>query len=208
MEFSRTEYQSGQLFPPPGDLPNPGTEPASPSLQVDSLPAEPQGKPKNMEWQPKPSPAGFSNPGIKMGSPALQADSLPTELSERKVLLYFPRYYRNKNVYFLCLAFMYYLCEKYYKHITVQCCVANCISWVPRLTLSDLQTNYLRIHSWNGTCSYLWGLLCCSTLQQSTFGLSSYVWGVSIVAKESCNANSAQQTCYFMVIDYTSIYNQ
>ena len=32
------------------DLPNPGTEPASPSLQVDSLPAEPQGKPKNMEW--------------------------------------------------------------------------------------------------------------------------------------------------------------
>ena len=29
----------------PGDLPNPGTEPRSPALQVDSLPAEPQGKP-------------------------------------------------------------------------------------------------------------------------------------------------------------------
>ena len=29
------------------DLPNPGTEPGSPALQVDSLPAEPQGKPKN-----------------------------------------------------------------------------------------------------------------------------------------------------------------
>ena len=27
-----------------GDLPNPGTEPRSPALQVDSLPAEPQGK--------------------------------------------------------------------------------------------------------------------------------------------------------------------
>ena len=29
------------------DLPNPGTEPRSPALQVDSLPAEPQEKPKN-----------------------------------------------------------------------------------------------------------------------------------------------------------------
>ena len=32
-------------FPSPGDLPNPGIEPRSPILQVDSLPAEPQGKP-------------------------------------------------------------------------------------------------------------------------------------------------------------------
>ena len=30
-----------------GDLPNPGMEPRSPSLQADSLPAEPQGKLKN-----------------------------------------------------------------------------------------------------------------------------------------------------------------
>ena len=47
MEFSRPEYWSGQPFSPPGDIPNPGTEPRSPTLQVDSLPAEPQGKPKN-----------------------------------------------------------------------------------------------------------------------------------------------------------------
>ena len=31
----------------PGDLPNPGIEPRSPSLQADSLPAEPQGKPRD-----------------------------------------------------------------------------------------------------------------------------------------------------------------
>ena len=31
-------------FPFPGDLPNPGIEPGSPTLQVDSLPAEPQEK--------------------------------------------------------------------------------------------------------------------------------------------------------------------
>ena len=29
------------------DLPNPGIEPRSPTLQVDYLPAEPPGKPKN-----------------------------------------------------------------------------------------------------------------------------------------------------------------
>ena len=32
---------------PSGDLPNPGIKPRSPALQVDSLPAEPPGKPKN-----------------------------------------------------------------------------------------------------------------------------------------------------------------
>ena len=30
-----------------GDLPNPGVTPRSPALKADSLPAEPQGKPKN-----------------------------------------------------------------------------------------------------------------------------------------------------------------
>ena len=45
MEFSRPEYWSGQPFPSPGDLPNPGIEPKSPALQVGSLSAEPQGSP-------------------------------------------------------------------------------------------------------------------------------------------------------------------
>ena len=35
----------GLPCPPPGDLPNPGIEPRSPTLQVDSLPSEPPGKP-------------------------------------------------------------------------------------------------------------------------------------------------------------------
>ena len=45
MGFPRQEYYSGLPRPPPGDLPNPGTEPGSPALQVDSLPSEPPGKP-------------------------------------------------------------------------------------------------------------------------------------------------------------------
>ena len=43
---SRQEYWSGLPSPPPGDLPNPGIEPRSPTLQVDSLPSEPPVKPK------------------------------------------------------------------------------------------------------------------------------------------------------------------
>ena len=54
MEFFRPEYWNGELFPSPGDLPNPGIEPRSPALQADSLPAEPQGKPKNTTWAAYP----------------------------------------------------------------------------------------------------------------------------------------------------------
>ena len=39
-------------FPSPGDLPNPGVEPRSPTLQADSLPAEPQGKPMDVRDGP------------------------------------------------------------------------------------------------------------------------------------------------------------
>ena len=41
----RQEYCSGLPHPPPGNLPNPDTEPRSPSLQADSLPSKPSGKP-------------------------------------------------------------------------------------------------------------------------------------------------------------------
>ena len=41
MEFSRQEYWRGLPFPSPGDLPNPGIKPESPTLQVDALLSEP-----------------------------------------------------------------------------------------------------------------------------------------------------------------------
>ena len=47
-ELFKKESWGGLPFAPPGDPPNPETEPASPeafALQVDSLPAEPLGKP-------------------------------------------------------------------------------------------------------------------------------------------------------------------
>ena len=46
MGFSRQEYWSGLPFPSPGDLPNPGIEPGSPTLEADALTSEPPGKPE------------------------------------------------------------------------------------------------------------------------------------------------------------------
>ena len=70
MEFSRPEYWSGSPFPSPGDLPNPGIEPKSPALQVDSSPAEPPGKPKN----------------TRMGSLSLLQWIFPTQESNQGLL--------------------------------------------------------------------------------------------------------------------------
>ena len=44
MGFSRQEYWNGLPFPSPGDLPDPGIKPVSPSFQADALTTEPQGK--------------------------------------------------------------------------------------------------------------------------------------------------------------------
>ena len=51
MGFSRQEYWSGLSFPPPKDLPNPGTKPASPALVGGYLITEPPGKPRITYWK-------------------------------------------------------------------------------------------------------------------------------------------------------------
>ena len=69
--FSRQEYWSGLPFPSLGDLPKPGFESGSPTLQADSLPSEPPGKPLHTlesnvwrivvekEWKVKIRSGGF-----------------------------------------------------------------------------------------------------------------------------------------------------
>ena len=48
--FSRQEYWSELPLPYPGDLPDPETEPGSPTLQADSLLSEPPRKPPLHYW--------------------------------------------------------------------------------------------------------------------------------------------------------------
>ena len=45
MEFFRQEYWNGLPLPSPGDLPDPGIEPGSPTLQADTLLSEPPENP-------------------------------------------------------------------------------------------------------------------------------------------------------------------
>ena len=47
--LSQQEYWSGLPCPPPGHLPDPGIEPASPALQADSFPSGPPGKPIHIQ---------------------------------------------------------------------------------------------------------------------------------------------------------------
>ena len=60
MGFSRQKYWSGLTFSSPGDLPDPGIEPRSPTFQADTLTSEPPGKPtivgRRVQIYPKASP--------------------------------------------------------------------------------------------------------------------------------------------------------
>ena len=51
MGFSRQEYWSGLPFLSPGDLPEPGIEPASHTLEGRFFTTEPPGKPKSLREQ-------------------------------------------------------------------------------------------------------------------------------------------------------------
>ena len=64
MGFSRQKYWSGLPFPSLGDLPDPGMEPGSPTLQADSLPAAPAGKPQSGQWSLTQSSAQWRGWGL------------------------------------------------------------------------------------------------------------------------------------------------
>ena len=60
--FFQQECWSGLPFPSPGDLPDPGIEPGSPSLQADALPSEPPGEGRKPPFKPR------GELGLGMGS--------------------------------------------------------------------------------------------------------------------------------------------
>ena len=84
MGFSRQDYWSGLPFPSPGDIPNPGIKPESPSLQTGALPSEPPGKPLLMEvlinyYYPHLKEESQLAGGTGLGSPILvNRTQLPT----------------------------------------------------------------------------------------------------------------------------------
>ena len=79
--FSRQEHWSGLPFPSPRDLPNPGMEPRSPTLQADSLPAKPKRtvmpKVKVLVTQLCPTSASLVAQSVK-NLPAVQETWVPS----------------------------------------------------------------------------------------------------------------------------------
>ena len=47
----------------------------------------------------------------------------------------------------MCLFFMYYLYEKYFKSVTIQYYVVDCVGWIPRPTLLNLETSWTYKHA-------------------------------------------------------------
>ena len=89
MEFSRHEYWSGLPFPSPRDLPESGTEPASPASTGGFFTAEPPAKPRSCIdvsakiWKQTRCPS--VGEGIKLRNSqtiqkysALESDELPS----------------------------------------------------------------------------------------------------------------------------------
>ena len=73
-------------------------------------------------------------------------------------VLYFSRYcavkFKTFSSFFV-FVFVYYLCEKDYKPITAPYYIVDCVSWVSKVTLLDLQTSWTQM----GTCSNVEDLL-------------------------------------------------
>ena len=83
MGFSRQEYWSGLPFPSPGDLPDPGIEPWSPSLQGDALTSQPPGKPFKQQRDPSFSQCIWARSWVQVSFlVVLQVKASPLELPE------------------------------------------------------------------------------------------------------------------------------
>ena len=85
-------------------------------------------------------------------SSCLFAQCQPLYVSCCSVLLYSSRSctIRLKMVSLFFMFVMHYLCEEYYKPGKVQYHTANCVRWVPRLTLVDLQIGLANpLSEWN-----------------------------------------------------------
>ena len=88
--FPRQKYWSGLPFPSPGDLPNPGIKPRSPTLQRDALTSEPPEKPPTIVWpqangrertQLHPSTGNWIKDLLSMAPPIRTRPSVPLSQS-------------------------------------------------------------------------------------------------------------------------------
>ena len=109
MGFSRQEYWNGLPSPPPGDLPNPGIEPASLCVSCIDPPGKPiywgSGNRKTQPFTPFGSLPSFQESSSLVLTQA-QADTCPWLLAEDtglcSLLYYFTFFSRNGPLFLFC----------------------------------------------------------------------------------------------------------
>ena len=72
---------------------------------------------------------------------------MPAPVCQHCTVLFKVTYSKIKKYFLYFLFYMYYLCEKYYKPIKIQYYISDCVSWIPRLTLLVLWTNWTYKHT-------------------------------------------------------------
>ena len=125
--FSRQECWSELPCPPPGALPNPGTEPRSPALQVDPSSSEPPGKTKVkvslnvwhfvtqtriLEWVASPFSRGSSWPWHQTQVSHIAGNSLPSEPPRKHIYIFYQccfisisSFFSLSNAYYWCIIY-------------------------------------------------------------------------------------------------------
>ena len=129
------------------DLPDPGMDLVSSTAGGFSV-AEAPGKPKVRQCITFISRPGRPEAAYRQHrcSRHLTVQSTPASLMPAlywpfQVLQCLSRYCTVRLKMFM-FAFYVWLCGKYYKPVTVQYYIADCVSWVPRLTLLDSWKNW------------------------------------------------------------------
>ena len=87
MGFPRQEYWSELPFPSPGDLPNPGIEPRSPTLRADALPSEPPGKTHRKPIKPRDKELALfteATGALPVSGGSEDAERLPVQVLETR----------------------------------------------------------------------------------------------------------------------------
>ena len=118
--------------------------------------------PRLLHWQKNSLPRSCQeSPEYSSTVSLFLVCSLDASLCMPVIVLFEVLYCKIKMFFFnFCVFLMYYLYEKYSKPITVWHYIANCASWVPRLTLLDLTNKLdLRTCSQNGIRLYVGDLL-------------------------------------------------
>ena len=146
IEFSRPEYCSGQPFPSPGALPNPGIEPRSLTLQMFSLPADHKGRLRILEWVAYPFSRGSSWLRNQTGVSCI-AGGFCTNWAIRKALDYVKELKSQPGYGRLPRIFLFWLNVK----------------------MSQLHTSKINIHTLDGQMLILTCLLCSHLLSRVWF---------------------------------------